>query len=65
MISQRRTFLRDNWRVKCLTRSIEERLTFLVVVIVSVEDLPIAGVAVRVFSDDVRPRVLLVLQRAG
>lgn len=46
-------------------KSIAERLTLLVVVILPVKDLSVARVAVRVLSDDVRPRVLLVLQRAG
>lgn len=41
------------------------RLTFLVIVIISVEDLSVTGIAIRVFPDDVWPRVFLVLQRAG
>lgn len=40
-------------------------LTFLVVVVVPVKYLPVARVAVDVLPDNVRPRVLLVLQGAG
>lgn len=42
-----------------------QTLTLLVIVVFPVEDLPVAGIAVRVLPDDVRPRVLLVLERAG